>query len=84
MEAFLLKILRYDWLQVHDGNNDSAPLLGSKLCGNQIPEPLTSSGHEMFLKFHSDRTTEGFGYKMVADISDGSKLLSVSKIFKYD
>ena len=52
----------YDWLEVHDGNSSESELIGFKLCGNDIPRPLESSGNSLTLLFHSDSsgTFQGF------------------------
>lgn len=43
-----------DWLEVHDGINSDSPLIGEKLCGDNIPtSPMESSGNSMTLIFHS-------------------------------
>ncbi|XP_038070215.1 transmembrane protease serine 7-like [Patiria miniata] len=52
---------RYDALLVYDGPNDTSPLLGN-YCGNQGPSPVTSSQHEMYLKFRSDGSIEKSGF----------------------
>ena len=45
---------RANWLAVHDGDSSDSPWIGSKLCGNDIPSPMNSTGDSMTLVFHSD------------------------------
>ena len=62
----VVKLLSYshDWLEIHDGGDDLAPLIGERLCGDVLPDPIISSGNELFLKFHSDGTKEKIGFKI--------------------
>ena len=43
----------FDAVEIFDGTNTSAPLLG-RFTGNSIPLPLTSSSSSMLLRFYSD------------------------------
>ena len=58
----------WDWFEVHDGADESAPMIGSKLCGSSIPEAIISSGNALFVKFHSDFSVVSTGYKIRADL----------------
>lgn len=51
----------YDYVEVRDGDNSAAPLLG-KFCGSETPRRISSSGRYMWIKFHSDSSVsyEGF------------------------
>ncbi|XP_035691341.1 tolloid-like protein 2 [Branchiostoma floridae] len=40
----------YDYLQIHDGGADSARSMG-RFCGENVPEPLITSGNMAFLYF---------------------------------
>ena len=51
----------YDYLNIYDGNNSNAPLLGS-FSGNTIPPTIVSSSGAMFLDFSSDAMTEYDGW----------------------
>ena len=31
-------------MEVYDGGDDTAPLIGEKLCGDETPQAITSSG----------------------------------------
>ena len=50
----------YDWLNVHDGDSSGSKLISSKLCGDDIPSPMNSTGNSMTLVFHSD---DHYNYK---------------------
>ena len=54
----------YDYFEVYDGTNTSAPLLGRYCNNNPPPATLTSTGGDIFIKFHSDRYTEEQGFKI--------------------
>lgn len=51
----------YDAVEVYDGTNASAPLLG-RFTGNAIPPILSSTGGSMFVKFFSDVDVVGQGW----------------------
>ena len=69
-----ISINRYDWLEVRDGDNDRAPLIGSKICGTVAPNDIISSGNTLFLRFHSDNSVRRTGYRVRADIGKNSTL----------
>ena len=62
----VVRLLSYshDWLAIHDGGDDLAPLIGEKLCGDVLPDSIISSGNELFLRFHSEGTKEKIGFKI--------------------
>ena len=60
----LLKLYRFDWLEVHDGGYEDAPIINGKLCGEDVPEPITSTGHELWLRFRSDGNAQYSGFKI--------------------
>ena len=45
-----------DWLEIHDGPNETSPIIGKEMCGSQkdIPYLIKSTGNELFVSFHSD------------------------------
>ena len=67
-------IFRYDWMQVHDGSDSDAPLIGEKLCGNFIPDLIFPSENELFLEFRSDHADSFSGFKIKVQES-GRKIL---------
>ena len=56
--------LRNDWLEIRDGGNENAPIIGKKLCGNDIPDMVISRGNELFVEFHSSHAGTDMGYKI--------------------
>ena len=59
----------YDWLAVYDGDSSYSPMKGSKLCGYDIPRPVSSTRYSLTLVFHSDDTTSTYkqGFKIITD-----------------
>ena len=47
-----------DYVQVSYGS------FSQKYCGTTIPEPITSTGNTIMIKFHSDWLTTGSGFKL--------------------
>ncbi|KAL8573023.1 hypothetical protein ACOMHN_010453 [Nucella lapillus] len=62
---------RDDYLQVLNGNDDSSPVMG-RYCGDIVPTPITSSGNNMFLFFHSDHAIQATGFRAVYTVSTSS------------
>ena len=59
----------WDWLEVRDGDGtSSSPIIGSKLCGTDIPAPIESSGDSITLVFHSDSSVQRSGFKILTEI----------------
>jgi len=52
-----------DFLTVYDGENTSAPVLGT-FSGNSIPPTLTSTSGAFFLVFVTDASNNDFGWKV--------------------
>lgn len=59
--------LRYDYVEVRDGVDESGQLAG-KYCGKIAPSPVVSSGHQLFVKFVSDYETHGAGFSIRYEI----------------
>ena len=55
----------YDYVELFDGEKDSAPSLG-RFCGSEDEQlkELRSSGHVFFLRFHSDKAYGGRGFRV--------------------
>ena len=55
---------QFDYLQVFDGNSDRSPSLG-KYCNNQMtPHYITSKSNVLFLKFRTDTSETGRGFRL--------------------
>lgn len=59
---------RYDYIELRDGDNEAADLLGSRLCGNIAPSPIISSGPAIHIKFVSDYANQGAGFSLRYEI----------------
>ncbi|XP_069122184.1 cubilin-like [Argopecten irradians] len=51
----------FDYLEVRDGSTITSPLLGH-FCGNQIPDPITTTQNMMRLKFVTDSSVQNLGF----------------------
>ncbi|XP_072181287.1 extracellular serine proteinase-like [Diadema setosum] len=52
----------YDYVEIHDGDSTAATSLG-KVCGDVIPEPITSTGNAMTVHFHTDSSVTRTGFR---------------------
>lgn len=52
----------YDHLEVFDGRDAKAPVLG-RFCGSKKPEPVLATGNRMFLRFYSDNSVQRKGFQ---------------------
>ena len=60
-----------DWVEIFDGGNVSAALIGERLCGKDHPDQLLSTGNELLVKFHSgDPILGASGYRLIADLCE--------------
>nr|XP_022315066.1 CUB and peptidase domain-containing protein 2-like isoform X2 [Crassostrea virginica] len=60
---------QYDNLQVRDGPLANSPLLG-RYCGISYPQKLTSTGTDLYLRFHSDESENEIGFNITYTIHD--------------
>lgn len=72
MIALLICVLfpvsaRYDFIEIRDGDSESADLLG-KHCGNIAPPTIISSGSMLYIKFTSDYARQGAGFSLRYEI----------------
>lgn len=58
---FIHKRVCPDFLQIRDGGS-SSPVIGT-YCGVQIPDPVTSSGNFMYMKFVTDGSVQNLGFE---------------------
>ncbi|XP_027020202.2 neuropilin-2b isoform X1 [Tachysurus fulvidraco] len=58
---------RYDFVEIRDGNSESADLLG-KHCNNIAPPPIISSGPVLHIRFVSDYAHQGAGFSLRYEI----------------
>ena len=55
-------------MEIHDGPDETAPLIGRRLCGPQKPAPITSTGNMLFVRFDTDFSIVSTGYKIRTDL----------------
>nr|XP_017203939.1 tolloid-like protein 2 [Oryctolagus cuniculus] len=63
----------YDHLDVYDGPDSLAPLLG-RFCGSKRPAPVLASGSSLFLGFYSDASVQRTGFQAVHSTECGGRL----------
>ncbi|XP_078576388.1 uncharacterized protein LOC144862022 isoform X1 [Branchiostoma floridae x Branchiostoma japonicum] len=64
----------YDHVEIYDGLSNDAPLL-AKLCGDELPKPIQSTGNRVSVQFKSDVSITKDGFEMryyAVAIDDGS------------
>lgn len=54
----------YDHLELYDGPDSLAPILG-RFCGSKKPDPVVASGSSLFLRFYSDASVQRKGFQAV-------------------
>lgn len=72
----------YDYIEIYDGNDENARKLAT-LCGDEdhIPDsPYYSTHNFMYIKFTTDNSIEGRGFKANYTTIDRSKLICDLKI----
>ena len=57
-------------MAVYDGKDAMASLIGGKLCGTTVPQPIVATGNEVFVKFHSDPFVVGSGFQFQVDAGE--------------
>ena len=55
-------------MEVRDGGTSASPLIGSRMCGYNIPQTIVSSGNLLFVQFHTDSSVARSGFKIRFDI----------------
>ncbi|XP_022107899.1 cubilin-like isoform X2 [Acanthaster planci] len=64
MDIELHPACSYDYIEIYDGADDSAPLLVSRLCGNTPPaDAIISTSNSMLVRFVSDFSVSGEGFQ---------------------
>ncbi|XP_078576616.1 uncharacterized protein LOC144862181 isoform X4 [Branchiostoma floridae x Branchiostoma japonicum] len=51
----------YDSVTIYNGADDKAPLLG-RFCGSNVPQSITSSTNQLFIRFKTDNAFPGDGF----------------------
>ncbi|XP_064644652.1 cubilin-like [Lineus longissimus] len=74
----------YDYLEVRDGRTKDAGLL-HKLCGSETPNPISSNGRALHLRFVSDGSTNNKGFKLSYEMNTqtcGGALTAISGVIQ--
>ena len=58
----------YGWLEVRDGNSANSPMIGDRLCGYTIPDPMKSTGTSITFVFMSYDQGYGRGFRIITDL----------------
>ena len=61
----------YDKVFVYDGPDVNAPQLGDALSGNNIPDPVSSTGSSITIKFTSDGSATRAGFSFMVTENGG-------------
>nr|AEP25603.1 bone morphogenic protein 1 [Holothuria glaberrima] len=57
------ELCKYDYVEIRSGFTAEADVIGnSKLCGNAIPETVTSPSNKLYIEFKSDSTVSKAGF----------------------
>ncbi|XP_053408750.1 cubilin-like isoform X2 [Mercenaria mercenaria] len=60
----------YDFLEIRDGGSSNSPVIGT-YCGPQVPDPQTTSGNLMYLKFVTDGSVQNLGFEATYAVGEG-------------
>uniref|UniRef100_H0UU51 Metalloendopeptidase n=1 Tax=Cavia porcellus TaxID=10141 RepID=H0UU51_CAVPO len=63
----------YDHLELYDGSDSLAPILG-RFCGSKKPDPVVASGSSLFLRFYSDASVQRKGFQATHSTECGGRL----------
>uniref|UniRef100_A0A8C2VAY4 Metalloendopeptidase n=1 Tax=Chinchilla lanigera TaxID=34839 RepID=A0A8C2VAY4_CHILA len=63
----------YDHLEMYDGPDSLAPILG-RFCGSNKPDPVVASGSSLFLRFYSDASVQRKGFQAAHSTECGGRL----------
>jgi len=65
-----------DWVEVRDGDSSESEMIGERLCGNILPDPMESTGKSITLVFN---TTSGYyiddtGFRILAQLGKNESI----------
>ncbi|XP_057689015.1 bone morphogenetic protein 1a isoform X2 [Corythoichthys intestinalis] len=63
----------YDHIEIYDGKDGKAQTLG-RFCGTKKPQPITSSGNKLFIRFFSDSSVQKKGFEASHTAECGGRL----------
>ncbi|KAK3106526.1 hypothetical protein FSP39_021900 [Pinctada imbricata] len=70
----------YDYIEIHD-NSASGPVL-AKLCGSQNPDPITSPGNKLWIKYRTDYSVPGRGFHIYYSTVCNNRLTTYSGVIE--
>ena len=56
---------------MHEGGDEEAPLIG-RYCGTTLPAEHVSSGNELYVRFKTDHSVSGTGFRIRYDLGKGN------------
>ena len=68
---------RYDYVEMREGGDDESPLIG-RYCGDTLPSEHVSSGNEIYVRFKTDHSVSGTGFRIRYDLS---KVIRITYLF---
>ena len=68
-----------DWVEIRDGDNKNANLIGSRLGGSAIPDAMESSGSYMTIVFYTDGSSTRTGFRILTERGESKS----NKKFRY-
>ena len=63
VKSLLSSSCQFDYIEIRDGGSANAPLIG-QYCGNVAPNPITTTGNAMYVRFSTDFSVVHSGFKM--------------------
>lgn len=75
----------YDFVEVYDGENDSAEKIG-RFCGNNLPPELLSSSEYLFIRFRTDDSINSKGFSaayQAVDAREDEQLIRRDKVVPF-
>ncbi|UII25370.1 M4 family metallopeptidase [Fulvivirga maritima] len=73
----------YDAVEIYDGDSEDSELIGI-YSGSTIPEPITSTGNSIFIKFHSDLYENAAGWSLNYTANNSDPVLGLDNEFFSD
>ncbi len=64
---------RYDYAEMREGGDDESPLIG-RYCGDTLPSEHVSSGNEIYVRFKTDHSVSGTGFRIRYDLSKAIRI----------
>ncbi|KAK7065275.1 hypothetical protein SK128_012047 [Halocaridina rubra] len=72
---------RWDYVEIRDGGDADSPLI-RRACGLNIPEPIQSTGNQLFVIFHSDNSISRRGFTATYQVACGGEYSSTTGLLR--